>query len=327
MSRKPVRQSLVLLLSGAVLAVVFVAGSRLYRQNASPAGAEPPPIRLAYQDRIGSALCIVSVEKNFFQEAGVPIEAFRFNNGPACAEAMFSGSADVATMGDTTAIIAAARDLPVSIIASHGSGEHRHRLVVAGNSPITRIDQLAGKTVGVKKGTSTYGGFLAFLAARRMPAESIRLIDMRPAEMPDALQAGSIDAFVASEPTPSLAELHGARQLTTLGGLGNNYPVMILAGNQLLEQRPAMVRNLLGALHRAERFIRENPKETETILARATGLPADLVERSMALHEYRLVLDEPVLASLEDTAEFLRSQGIIDRLPDLRRAADAGFLP
>jgi sulfonate transport system substrate-binding protein len=327
MSRKPVRQALVLLLTSAVLVAVGVAGIRLYRQNAAPAGTEPSPIRLAYQDRIGSALCIVAVEKHFFQEAGVPVEAFRFNNGPACAEALFSGSADVGEMGDTTAIIAAARDLPVKIIASHGSGEHRHRLVVAGNSPITRIDQLAGKTVGVKKGTSTYGGLLAFLAARGMPAETLRLIDMRPEEMPDALLAGSIDAFAASEPTPSLAELHGARQLTTLGGLGNNYPVMLLARNQLLEQRPATVRNLLAALHRAELFIRENPKETTTVLARATGLPADLVERSMALHEYRLLLDKPVLASLEETAEFLRSQGLIDRLPDLRRAADTSYLP
>jgi ABC-type nitrate/sulfonate/bicarbonate transport system substrate-binding protein len=327
MSRKPVRQALVLLLSGAALAVIVVAGIRLFRQSASPAGAEPTPVRLAYQDRIGSALCIVAVEKNFFQEAGVPVQAFRFNNGPACAEALFSGSADLATMGDTTAIIAVARDLPVSIIASHGSGEHRHRLVVAGNSPISGTDQLAGKTVGVKKGTSTYGGFLAFLAANRIPVNNIHLIDMRPEEMPEALLAGSIDAFVASEPTPSLAELRGARQLSTLGGLGNNYPVMILAGNQLLERRPDMVRNLLAALQRAELFMRENPKETATILARVTGLPGDLVERSMALHEYRLALDEPVLASLEDTAEFLRSQGIIDRLPDLRRAADAGYVP
>jgi len=44
--------------------------------------------------------------------------------------------------------------------------------------------------------------------------------------MPEALSAGSIDAYVASEPTPSLAEARGARVMGTPGGLGNSYPLL-----------------------------------------------------------------------------------------------------
>ncbi len=179
----------------------------------------------------------------------------------------------------------------------------------------------------MKKGTSTYGGLLAFLAAHRLPADAVRLIDMRPAEMPEALAAGSIAAFVASEPTPSLAEVQGARQLATLGGLGNNYPILMLAGNRLLAEHPDRMRALLRGLRRAERFIAEQPEESVTILARVTGLPPALVQRSMALHSYRLVLDEGILSSLKESAAFLRQQGIIDRLPDLRRVSAPGYLP
>ncbi len=327
MSATPVRQRVVWLLVGTVLTIAVLAGLRLYRQSVPTADSTAPPVRFAYQDRIGSALCIVAVEKGFFETAGVKVTAFRFNNGPACAEALFSGAADVATMGDTPAIIAATRGLPMTFIASHGSGEHRHRLMVANNSPIRHIEQLAGQAIGVKKGTSTYGGLLAFLEAHQLSADDVRIIDMRPTEMPEALLAGSISAFAASEPTPSLAETQGARQLATLGGLGNNYPLLMLANNRLLEQHPEQVRRFMQTLQHAVQFIQEQPAETEAILAKATGLPPDLMRRSMALHSYRLTLDETVLASLEVSSEFLREQGIVERQPDLRQVSDAGYLP
>ena len=38
---------------------------------------------------------------------------------------------------------------------------------------------LKGKTIAVKKGTSTYGGLLAWLARNNMSRSDINLVDMR----------------------------------------------------------------------------------------------------------------------------------------------------
>ena len=64
--------------------------------------------------------------------------------------------------------------------------------------------------------------------------DDIAIIDLTPPTMTDALLAGSLDAFAASEPTPSAAEQKGARELATLGGLGNEYPILILASRDTL---------------------------------------------------------------------------------------------
>ena len=224
-------------------------------------------------------------------------------------------------MGDTTAVIAVSRGAPLRIVASHSSGEHRHRLVVRGDSPLRQPKDLVGKRLGVKKGTSTFGGLLAFLAARRIAPESLEIVDLRPDEMPEALMAGSVDAFVASEPTPSLAEARGARELATLGGLNNAYPIMILARTGLLESRQEEVCRLLRALDRAEAFIAGRPEETAALLARATGLAPETARRAMGRHDYRLRLDREILSSLEDTGRFLKGQGIIEAVPDVAGAA------
>lgn len=285
-----------------------------------------PPLRFAFQNRIGSAIPIVAVEKGFFTGQGIIVEPQRFNSGPACAEALYSGSADIGTMGDSTAIIAAAQYPQLKIIASHGTGAHRHRLIVKKDTPYTGIDELRSRRIGIKKGTSTHGGFLAMLASRGIPTDAMVIIDLDPSTMPDALMAGSVDAIAASEPTPSLAELKGGRQLITFGGLGNAYPILILTREALITSREKEVVRFFNALREAEAFIRNHPDETAALMSRVTALPPAVAKQAMERHEYRLRLDETILSSLQQTARFLSDQKKIASIPDLHKTVTKRFV-
>lgn len=254
------------------------------------------------------------------------IKPLRFSSGPACAEALYSGSADIGTMGDTTAIFATVQHPKLKIIASHSTGEHRHRLIVKNAAPYRTLEDLRGKRIGIKKGTSTHGGFLAALAASNIPRAAITVVDLNPDTMPVALMAGSIEAFAASEPTPSLAELKGGRELITFGGLGNQYPIMMLAHATFIKNREKDLLRFIGALRSAEKFVRKNPDETVKILGDKTGLPSEVTRQAMKRHSYRLTLDEAILSSLRDTAQFLKEQNKIKQLPDLSTTVTPRFL-
>jgi len=306
------------LIAGTVVLAAAILGGVLVARGRPD--ADVAPLRFAYQNRIGSALCIVAVEQRLVDEVGLALEAARFTSGPATSEALYAGAADIAAMGDTTAVIAVTRESRFSIVASHGAGEHRHRIVVAEDSPIRKPTDLIGARLAVRKGTSTYGGLLVFSERNGIDLSRIDVIDMGPSEMPDALAAGSIDAFVASEPTPSLAEARGAREIATLGGLGNNYPILLVARNDFLERRPEDTAKFVRAMRRAERFVRERPDDTIDLLVRVTGLSDDSVRAAMERHTYRLTLDEEIRDGLGATAEFLRSQNLIDRVPDWNAA-------
>lgn len=276
------------------------------------------PLRFAYQNRVGDAVSLVAIEKGFFAAEGIQVKGVLFNNGPACAEALYTGAVDVATMGDTTALISVSKDPSVRILACHGAGEHRHRIIVATASPLRTLADLKGKRVGVKKGTSTHGGFLALLAANGLHSTDMKLLDLSPDLLPEALSAGSLDAFVASEPTPSVAETRGGRELATLGGLGNDYPLLVVAKSAVLQKREAELVAFFRALRRAEQFIRKNPAETAAILGKVDRISIDTARKAMARHSYLLRLDGRVLKSLEQTAAFLYGQHKIPQLPDLK---------
>ncbi len=297
-----------------MIIITFLSLSGAVRGSAEPS----EPLRFAYQNRVGDAISIVAMSKGFFADEGIEVKGILFNNGPACAEALYTGAVDIATMGDTTAIIAVSRDSSMRILGSHGAGEHRHRIIVPGNSPLRTLHDLKGKRVGIKKGTSTHGGFLALLAAQGLHASDVKQMDLSPDTFPEALLVGSLDAFVASEPTPSVAEVKGCRELATLGGLGNDYPLLILAKAATLQSRENELTAFFRALRRAERFVTEHPAEAAVILGKGNGLPAEVARKAMARHRYMLRLDERILKSLETTARFLHAQQKIPRVPDFK---------
>lgn len=302
------------------LAVLVLAAAGAY------AGGQEV-VRFAFQDRIGSVVPIVAVAKAFFAQQGLRVEPLRFSSGPACAEALYSGAADIGCMGDTTAVIMTSRSPDFVIIASHASGEHRHRVMVRADAPLKTLADLRGKRLGVKKGTSTYGGLLAALDKAGVAPSEVRIIDLTPGTMLDALLAGSIDAFAASEPTPSAAEEKGARQLCTLGGLGNTYPILTLANTTHFAGNESALRKFLLAMGQAAAYAKAHPEETAELMARETGLPLARAKRAMQLHSYDLALDQAIRTSLDKTARFLLAQQIIETLPNWPQAATDQYLP
>jgi aliphatic sulfonates family ABC transporter substrate-binding protein len=310
------------------LPILFAAALAFAATGQATAGgrAEQPTVRFAYQDRIADAVSVIAVEKGFFAKEGLEVKPMMFTSGPACTEAVVLGSADMGTMGDTTAVISVAR-APVTIIASHGGGEHRHRIIVKADSPIRSPGDLMGKRVAVSKGTSTYGGFLAWAQAKKLDLSKVQITDMKPEDMGTALLSGAVDAAVASEPTPSVMEEKGGRQLATLGGLGNNYPILLVARNDFLREHPEVATRFVRAMDRAAEFVRSHPEETAQIMAAKTGLSPTATAKAMKLHYYRVQLDKQTRASLQQIADFLVQQKILDNAPDLKNTVDGRYLP
>ncbi|WP_406660145.1 ABC transporter substrate-binding protein [Methanolobus sp. ZRKC3] len=312
------------LLGVAVFFILIIfAVSASMSQNAENAGDE---ITFAHQDRIADAALIVAFEQGFFEEEGVNVKPMRFSSGPSCAEALLYGNADFGTMGDTTAIITVVQGHPVKIIASHGGGEDRHRIIVSEKSGINSIAELEGKRIGVKLGTSTHGGMLLFAKENGLELTD-EIIDLRPSEQLTALAAGELDAIVASEPTPSLAEAGGyGHELATLGGLDNTYPILTLVNKQFAEENPEKVVSVLRAMQKATDYIHENPEEVVSIQAELTGLDGEVIENAMEYHYYELDMSDKTTDSLKVSAEFLMNVGKIKNMPDFSTVTEPTYL-
>jgi len=270
---------------------------------------EPCSLRMAYQDRVVDGLIVASMEQNFFAKQGITVQGSLFRSGPECSEALLQGSVDVATLGDASAVLLIGNHgNRFEAILAHGGGEKRHRIVA--QKEIRSLQDLQGKRVAVKFGTSTHAGLMQFLQLKGL---RWNLVDMAPNLQMTALVSGEVSAIVASEPTPSQAEKKlGVTALADLGNLENLYPVLLVANKQWKSRHLSCVNQLEKALQNAEEWVRSHPDILAKSLAERSGISIPLARKSMALHDYSVKKPKAFQSSLDRISEFLRRAGYLD---------------
>ncbi len=297
--------------------------------NPFQAAGKTLELRLAYGKKIQYAPQIIAAELHFFKDEGLLIQPLILSTGPQAAEALITGAADAAAMGDAPAVFAAASGLPIKIVAAYGASEHMHRIVAAAGSGIHSAPDLKGKRVAIQFGTSTYGAFLLFCRKHEIEKTDITLINLSPTDMPAAMQSGQIDVAVGSEPWPSNIEetVAGSYPVTSLSGLGNEYPHVMVITGKLITQNPEAVTALLRALNRAIDMINQQPQQAAAIIARVTGVPVRRELKSMQTIHWKLRLDASIRSSLLQTSDLLKQQNKLPMSTDISSAIDETFLP
>lgn len=298
--------------------------------NSAVVKNKPVICRLAYTAKVHYAPQILASRKGWFAANGVVVRDVKLgmSAGIAGAEALVSGGADVAVMGDVPGIIALASRRECVLVAAYGGGEKMHSIVVGSASSIKRPADLAGKRLGVQFGSSSHGAVQLYLKRHTIDPSRVTLINIPQKDLIEALISGSIDALAASDPTPALAQIKikGARELACLSGLGNDYPLVIVATRDFADAHPEAIRAIIAGIRKAVRWINADTNAAARELALVTGAPADQEAASLRKLEWRVSLDERVIKSLNMTAEFLHGIGKLKRVPDMKRHSRPDFL-
>ncbi len=294
-------------------------------------GADANVCRLAYTSKGYYAPQFLASRRGWFDAPGVEVREVKLgmSAGIAAAEALVSGSADVAVMGDVPALICLASARDCVVVAAFGGGERMHSIIVPGDSGIASPGDLAGKRLGVQFGSSTHGAVHLYFAARGVDPARVDLVNMPQKDLIEALISGSIEALAASEPTPTLAldRIAGAEVLDELSGLGNDYPLLIVATRRFVQARPGAIRAVVAGTRKAVAWINADPDAAAAATAKVTGAPAALESAMFRKMTWRVRLDERVVRSLRQTARVLHGAGKLPRLPDVRARCLPGFAP
>ena len=121
-------------------------------------------------------------------------------------------------------------------------------------------------------------------------ADEVNLQIMPPPDMPPALAAKKIDAFIVAEPFNAAGELlAGGKMLRFTGDIWRNHPCCVVCMNELqVTKNPEWSQKVMNAIVKAQVYSQENKQEVARLLSKDgekyLPMKAKVVERAMTLY-------------------------------------------
>lgn len=317
MSRATVRGSGRLALSVALAAAAAVPACASQRAPAER-------VVLALASTPNAALVHLAIASGDFAAEGLEVEVRAHPYGQRALEEVVEGRADLATVGDTPLVLALVRGHPLRVLASLSTTTRGNALLVRAGGQVSTPKDLAGRRVGLARGTSSEFFLERVLARSGLRPEDVATVDVRPEGLAAALDAGEIDAAAVFPPYSNRIRKQLGPRAEVLPDLASFTVFSLVASAAFAERRAAVATRVLRALLRAEQRIHRDRRAAMAAVARATGMdPGELGETWEEL-VIGVELDQSLLVLLEQQARWLARSGRTPRgaAPDLRLVLD-----
>ena len=178
---------------------------------------------------------------------GMEMRPFSFRKGNDMVKLMGGGKLELAFLGDMPTVNTLVRT-PTAIA---GLGKRNFSSVVSHN--YSQMESLKGKRIGYSAGSSSHLVLLRGLKAAHLQESDVTLVSMEPAQMPDALESGAIDAFSAWEPTPSISIARNAKNRAIYRGMSTDWVVL---SKEFADQQPQAALLMVASFARAINWMR-----------------------------------------------------------------------
>lgn len=244
--------SLVTLLCGLLTATELRAEEYYQRYDLS---LKPSHVTLAVQPTayplafISSTMLRDRLLKSDLHKHGLTLRSFAFRKGNDIVQVSTPEAFQMAFLGDMPTVNLSQR-FPLAIA---GLGKRNFSSVVARN--FGRLEELRGRKIGYSAGSSSHLVLLRGLLAAKMSEKDVQLVPLEPAQMPDSLEDGRVDAFSAWEPTPAISLARNPMNRAIYKGMSTDWVVLPM---QVTQQQPEVALALTASFARAINWMRRS---------------------------------------------------------------------
>ncbi|MGM9483422.1 ABC transporter substrate-binding protein [Roseateles sp. NT4] len=268
------------------------------------------PLVIAVGDSTLFAPMQLAAQEGYFAAEGLEVQVIGCVNGRRCLKHLTDGEAQVATVADTPLVFALHAGHRFDIIATFGSSARDASLIARTDRGISKPADLAGKRIGVVRGTSAHYFTNVFLLVNGVPRDSVNLVFIDPNRGGDPLLRGEVDAAGLYRPAgPHTLEQLGAKgvQLPTL----RPYTVMVNLVAQPGLSQDTLLR-LLKATRRGVALINDQPARAHELLAARWKVDVRNAASQLDGYDFRLGLDQNLLSTLEAESRWAIREGLVE---------------
>lgn len=294
--------------------------------NVIRANAQTASVNFGYMITTWGATGMVAEELKLFEKNKGNVNIYKFDSGTAVRDALVAGRIDIGVTSTSSFILAADKREMAAVATVAYAGASNSIMVRTGATDIKKVEDLRGKKVATQFGAGADYTFQnQFLPKFGIKPSELQLVNAKFADHIAAVASGSVDAFVGTEPFPSVAEHNKiARTLVTF----DKYDIVpvILSVNQkvLAEKEAAVVAFMKGYLEAVEIFKKEPARAANIVWKVFQSRGYQLPESVIASALDKLGVNPDYIPELEpyltEQSEILVKEKKISAVPDWKEA-------
>jgi sulfonate transport system substrate-binding protein len=286
-------------------AITFFALTVTGCQPQKPA-LPPQKITIAHSTAGNAILMSIAIAKDYLKEEGLDVTPQPHGFGKLALQSVIEGKADIATVGDTPTVFAIMNGKKITILAGIQTSNKNEAIVARRDRGIARPSDLRGKKIGLTLGTTGHFFADSFLLAQSIDIKQVRVIDLKPDEMAEALATGKVDAVSTWNPIViQLKKKLGSKSITFFGESLYTEIFCLAAGQEYVKKNPAAIKKVLRALIKAEAFVQSHPEESRRLVAEFLKTDKVLLDETWDVFTFRIALDQALLVDLEDQTRWV----------------------
>ncbi len=258
----------------SLIVILIIIGSLLlYFFLAQPDDVD---IKIGYNvESVNLAPIMIAYDKDIFNKHGLKVRLVPLKSGNETKQALATGQIDIGSAGVNNFFIPISKGAPVKILAPLALSSTY--LFVRPDNQIKTLNDLAGKTVAARIGSSSNLALRFALKQEGVDSSNMTFLDINKTYRPIALMEKKIvDAALAQEFMDVIFKQAGAvilEEWVTKGYLKQSLPNTVISVNT-----DFMVKNLkktetfIEALVDSHKFIIDNPDESAALVAKHIAL-------------------------------------------------------
>jgi NitT/TauT family transport system substrate-binding protein len=298
----------------ATFSLVVLAATTLLHQGA--AQAQEKKFRLGVMKIAAMTTPYVAKEQGFFKKHGLDVELVIIRSGAEGINALQGGNVDATLAIPSFAMAANERKFDLAMVLqnelAHAAPPDSGGIIVAKDSKITKLSELAGMTVGVNSLHAQEAVDAQYVIRKAgVPKDKVKYVEVPFPSMGDVLARKQADAVVAIDPFTSMLQLRGGRAIAWeyVDSIPEQPIGTFWAKRPWAEKNMDVMDAFTASMEEAIAYMNADPKRARAQVAEFTRLPPDVVE-AMPMIVWSTKIN---VAKWRELIELLRSMGELEQ--------------
>jgi len=280
----------------------------------------PAKVKIGYLPITLTLPFFVAMEKGYFTEAGLQVEAIKYTTADQLTNALLAGNIDITANTSMSTFMTTFEESPdfakIYMVSIHDPENYLDALLVRKGSGIKRIEDLKDKKIGIFPGSTNIIYLSIALSNYLNPESDVEMIQLPPQTHIEALASGQVDALYTLEPLVTVATLKEIGEIL-IQGSNSTYIVNPFPGGtyivsaEFYRKHNSTARKMINAIYRAVDFIRTHEIEARKYYEKYTPIKGGVALKTHTGAWWKL--DEVQKDKVQKLADILYENKVLNK--------------